>query len=177
VEEICVTRLTALAQLLDRFSATIGKYISWLALAMVLIQFLLVLARYVFGIGFIALQESVIYSFALLFMVGAADTLRRDGHVRIDILYEKLGEKGRAAINFLGSLFLLIPVCLVILILSWPYVSGSWQIMEGSREGTGLPFLFLLKSLLLVFPITMILQGIATILRSMSVLLRWEDMA
>jgi|TARA_R110002124_G_scaffold55599_4_gene157294 TRAP-type mannitol/chloroaromatic compound transport system permease small subunit len=177
VEEICVTRLTALAQLLDRFSATIGKYISWLALAMVLIQFLLVLARYVFGIGLIALQESVIYSFALLFMVGAADTLRRDGHVRIDILYEKLGEKGRAAINFLGSLFLLIPVCLVILILSWPYVSGSWQIMEGSREGTGLPFLFLLKSLLLVFPITMILQGIATILRSMSVLLRWEDMA
>ncbi len=177
MEEICVTRLTALAQLLDRFSATIGKYISWLALAMVLIQFLLVLARYVFGIGLIALQESVIYSFALLFMVGAADTLRRDGHVRIDILYEKLGEKGRAAINFLGSLFLLIPVCLVILILSWPYVSGSWQIMEGSREGTGLPFLFLLKSLLLVFPITMILQGIATILRSMSVLLRWEDMA
>ncbi|WP_339632109.1 TRAP transporter small permease subunit [uncultured Sneathiella sp.] len=172
-----MTRLTALAQLLDRFSATIGKYISWLALAMVLIQFLLVLARYVFGIGLIALQESVIYSFALLFMVGAADTLRRDGHVRIDILYEKLGEKGRAAINFLGSLFLLIPVCLVILILSWPYVSGSWQIMEGSREGTGLPFLFLLKSLLLVFPITMILQGIATILRSMSVLLRWEDMA
>tara|TARA_R110000787_G_scaffold1497_12_gene6441 strand:+ start:73171 stop:73689 length:519 start_codon:yes stop_codon:yes gene_type:complete len=169
-----VTRLTALAQLLDRFSAAMGKYISWLALLMVLVQFLLVLARYVFGIGIIALQESIIYSFALLFMVGAADTLRRDGHVRIDIFYEKLGERGRAAINLLGSLFLLIPVCLVILILSWPYVSGSWQIMEGSREGAGLPFLFLLKSLLLVFPVTMILQAIAIILRSMTVFLRRE---
>ncbi|MEX1036153.1 MAG: TRAP transporter small permease subunit [Sneathiella sp.] len=169
-----MTHLTALAQLLDRLSATVGKYVSWLALAMVLVQFLLVLARYVFGIGIIALQESVIYSFALLFMAGAADTLRRDGHVRIDILYEKLSEKGQAAINLLGSLFLLIPVCLVILILSWPYVAGSWQIMEGSRESAGLPILFLLKSLLLVFPIAMILQGLATILRAIDVFRRRE---
>lgn len=162
MEEICVTRLTSLAGLLDSLSATVGKYISWLALFMVLTQFFLVLARYVFGIGLIAVQESVIYSFALLFMLGAADTLRRDGHVRIDILYGKLGEKGKAFINLLGNLFVLIPVCLVILIISWPYVAGSWTIMEGSRESSGLPVLFLLKSLLLAFPVLMILQGIAS---------------
>ncbi len=74
LEEICVTRLTLLAELLDSLSATIGKYVSWLALFMVLAQFALVLSRYVFGVGFIALQESIIYSFALLLMLGAADT-------------------------------------------------------------------------------------------------------
>ncbi|MDF2366511.1 TRAP transporter small permease subunit [Sneathiella sp.] len=166
MEEICVTRLTSLAGLLEQLSAAIGKYVSWLALFMVLVQFFLVLARYVFGVGLIALQESVIYSFALLFMLGAADTLRRDGHVRIDILYGKLEKRGKAVIDLLGSLFLLIPVCLVILIISWPYVAGSWTIMEGSRESSGLPVLFLLKSLLLVFPVLMILQGIASACRA-----------
>lgn len=169
-----MTRLTRLAGILDSLSATIGKYVSWLALFMVLAQFTLVLARYVFGIGLIALQESVIYSFALLFMLGAADTLRRGGHVRIDIFYGKLGEKGRAVIDLLGSLFLLIPVCLVILIISWAYVAGSWTIMEGSRESSGLPVLFLLKSLLLVFPVLMILQGIATACRATAQVLARE---
>lgn len=162
-----MTRLASLAHALDRLSAALGKYVSWLALFMVLAEFTLVLARYVFGIGWIALQESVIYSFALLFMLGAADTLRRDGHVRIDILYGKLGDNGKALINLLGSLFLLIPVSLVILIISWPYVAGSWEIAEGSRESSGLPVLFLLKSLLLAFPVLMSLQGLAIALRAL----------
>ncbi|WP_202526226.1 TRAP transporter small permease subunit [Sneathiella litorea] len=163
-----MTRLTSLAGLLDTLSAAIGKYVSWLAVFMVLAQFGLVLARYVFGIGLVALQESIIYSFALLFMLGAADTLRRGGHVRIDILYGKLPVKGKAVIDLLGTLFLLIPVCLVILIISWPYVAGSWIILEGSRESSGLPVLYLMKSLLLVFPVLLILQGLAVACRALA---------
>ena len=167
VERKSVPSLLTLAHHLDRFSAHTGRYVCWLALFMVLAQFALVIARYVYGIGLIAVQESVIYSFAALFMLGAADTLRRDGHVRIDILYDRLTERGQAAVDLLGNLFLLIPVCLVILLLSWAYVAGSWTIWEGSRESTGLPFLFLLKSLLLVFPVLMILQGIANALKAL----------
>jgi len=165
-----LNHLIALARLLDSISAAVGKYACWLALVMVLIQFALVLARYVFGVGAAAMQESVVYSFAFLFMMGAADTLRRGGHVRIDIFYDKLSGKGKATIDLLGSLFLLIPVCLVILVISWPYVAGSWMIAEGSRESSGIPFLFLLKSLLLVFPIAMILQGLSTIIKSVILL-------
>ncbi|MBO0334389.1 TRAP transporter small permease subunit [Sneathiella sp. CAU 1612] len=170
-----MTRLTSFAGLLDSLSAVIGKYLSWLALFMVLVQFSLVLARYVFGVGPVALQESVIYSFSLLFMLGAADTLRRGGHVRIDFLYGNLGQTGKAAIDLVGTLFLLFPVCLVILFLSWNYVAGSWTIVEGSRESSGLPFLFLLKSLLLVFPVLMILQGLAIACRAITEILSREE--
>ena len=162
-----MTRLEFLSRVLDRFSSLIGKCVSWLALVMVLVQFALVLARYVFGLGSVALQETVIYSFAFLFLLGAADTLRRGGHVRIDIFYAKASDRLKAVIDLCGSLFLLIPVCLVIFILSWPYVAGSWQILEGSRESSGLPFLFALKSVLLLFCVMMILQGLSTILRSL----------
>ncbi len=86
--------------------------------------------------------------------------------MRFDNLNGKFGEAGKAIIDLAGSLLLLIPVCLVILIISWPYVAGSWTIMEGSRESSGLPILFLLKSLLLAFPVLLILQGVATACRS-----------
>ncbi|MCF8466724.1 MAG: TRAP transporter small permease subunit [Sneathiella sp.] len=162
-----MTRLEFLSRGLDRFSSMIGKCVSWLALVMVLVQFALVLARYVFGIGSVALQETVIYSFALLFLLGSADTLRRGGHVRIDIFYARAGDRLKAAIDLCGSLFLLTPVCLAVFILSWPYVAGSWEILEGSRESSGLPLLFALKSVLLLFCVMMILQGLSTILRSL----------
>ncbi len=158
--------LISLSRSIDCFSAVIGKYVSWLALFMVLAQFAMVIARYVYGLGLIALQESVIYSFALLFMLGAAETLRRDGHVRIDIIYDRLSPRRRAWIDLAGHLFVLIPVCIAILLLSFAYVAGSWSILEGSRESTGLPFLFLLKSLLIVFPVLMILQSLSNAIKA-----------
>ncbi|WP_373085748.1 TRAP transporter small permease subunit [Sneathiella sp.] len=163
-------RLASFSATLDHISASVGKYVCWLSLLMVLLQFMLVVARYVFGIGAIAMQETIIYCFGLLFLLGAADTLRRGGHVRVDIFYARGSAKIKAVIDLLGTLFFLIPVCVGIFLLSWSYVAGSWHILEGSRESTGLPFLYLLKSMLLLFCVMMTLQGISTIFRSLVIL-------
>ncbi len=133
---------------------------------MVLLQFVIVVGRYVFGLGSIPLQESIIYSHAFLFLLGAAYTLLRDGHVRVDIFYARAGHRLRAIIDLVGSLFLLIPVCLGILLLSWSYVAGSWAISESSWESSGLPFLYGLKTVILVFCGMMILQGVSIALKS-----------
>ncbi|MEH6547620.1 MAG: TRAP transporter small permease subunit [Sneathiella sp.] len=171
-----LNNLASIAKSLDAISKFVGRYVSWLALFMVLAQFSIVLGRYVFGLGSIALQETVIYSHGLLFLLGAAYTFQIGGHVRVDIFYAKAGPKQRAIIDLLGSLFLLIPVSIIILLVSWTYVSGSWQILEGSVESSGLPYVYLLKSMLLVFCGMMILQGISTILHAILVLREEEIM-
>ncbi|USG60125.1 TRAP transporter small permease subunit [Sneathiella marina] len=165
-----LNNLAPIARSLDTFSKIVGQYVSWLAVFMVLVQFSIVLGRYVFGLGSIAAQETVIYSHGLLFMLGAAYTLQKGGHVRVDIFYAKAGPKRQATIDLLGSLFLLIPVSIIILLASWKYISGSWQIMEGSVENSGLPYVYLLKSVIIVFCGMMILQGVSTILHAILVL-------
>lgn len=171
-----MNKLASIALSLDAFSEFVGRYVSWLALFMVLAQFSIVLGRYVFGIGSVAFQETIIYSHGLLFMLGAAYTLQKGGHVRVDIFYAKATPKLRSLIDLLGSLFLLIPVSIIILLASWQYISGSWQIMEGSFEISGLPYVYLLKSVILVFCGMMILQGISTILHAILVLRDQETM-
>lgn len=156
-----------LARLLDAVSDLTGRTIAWLTAAMVLVTFLVVVLRYVFDWGSIAMQESITYLHALVFMLGAAYTLRHDGHVRVDIFYRKFGARGRALVNLLGSLLLLLPVCVYIAAESWPYVVSSWDVHEGSREAGGLPGVYLLKTLLVVMPVLLILQGLADALRAL----------
>ena len=155
---------------LEAISDWIGRGTAWLTLAMVLVTFLVVLLRYAFDLGWIAMQESVTYLHGLVFMLGAAYTLRHDGHVRVDIFYRKLGVRGRCWVDLLGTLVLLIPTCLFIAWMSWDYVSVSWQVREGSREAGGLPGVFLLKTLLLVMPLLLLMQGLAGALRNLLLL-------
>ena len=150
----------------------VGRSIAWLTLAMVVITFLVVVFRYAFSIGWIAMQESVTYLHALVFMLGAAYTLKQNGHVRVDIFYEKISRRKRAWIDLLGTLLLLLPFCLFIIIYSWNYVSLSWSLLEGSREAGGLPALFLLKSTIPVMAFLVMLQGISQALRCILILLR-----
>jgi TRAP-type mannitol/chloroaromatic compound transport system permease small subunit len=137
---------------------------------MVLVTFAVVVLRYAFNTGWIAMQESITYLHATVFMLGAAYTFKHDGHVRVDIFYQKFGDKGRAWVNLVGTILLLYPLMIFILWVSWDYVAESWKVMEGSREAGGLPGVFLLKSLLLLMPVAMMMQGLATILRSLDVL-------
>ena len=162
--------MNTLARLLDALSDLTGRAIAWLTAGMVLTTFLVVVLRYGFDWGSIALQESVTYLHAVVFMLGAAYTLRHDGHVRVDIFYRKLGPRGQAVVNLLGSLLLLLPVSLYILIESWPYVMSSWDVLEGSREAGGLPGVYLLKTLLLLMPALLVLQGLADGLRALLLL-------
>ena len=134
---------------------------------MVLVTFFIVVMRYVFNEGSIALQESVVYMHALVFMLGAAYTLQKNEHVRVDIFYRKMSPRIKALINILGILILLLPVCGFIFWSSWEYVLDAWELKEGSREAGGLPWLYLLKSSILIMSALLILQGIAELLKNL----------
>jgi TRAP-type mannitol/chloroaromatic compound transport system permease small subunit len=151
---------------IDRLTQLTGVSIAWLLVAMVLIQTLVVILRYGFDIGSIALQESVSYIHASCFMLGAAYTLKIDGHVRVDIFYRNFGPRGQALVNLLGSLLLLLPVCGFIFWTSLEYVQQAWSMKEQSSDTGGLPIVYLLKTLIPLLAISLILQGIAEIARN-----------
>lgn len=151
---------------LENLSEWTGRAIAWLTLVMVLVTFLVVVLRYGFNLGWIGLQESITYLHATVFMLGAAYTLRHEGHVRVDIFYQRLQPRGQAWVDLLGTLLLLWPMCLFIAIGSWDYVAVSWERLETSNEPGGLPFVYLLKSLLILMPALLMLQGLARILQS-----------
>ena len=162
--------LSSFIKLVDRFTEGTGKLIAWFTLLMVMISFVIVVLRYGFNVGWIAMQESVLYFHGMVFMLGAAYTLKADGHVRVDIFYQKFSRKQQALVNLLGTLFLLLPVCIAIFMLSFDYVMTSWTIMEKSAEAGGLPFVYLNKTLLLLLTITLSLQGLAEICRNILIL-------
>lgn len=138
---------------------------------MVLITFAIVLLRYVFDIGSVAMQELVTYLHALIFMLGAAYTLKHDEHVRVDIIYQRSNIKTRAWIDVLGTIFLLLPVAGFMLYSSYEYVMDSWKILEGSRNSGGIPAVYLLKTTLLIMPFLLILQGITLLLNNLLIAL------
>ena len=164
--------LTSLADRIDRLTTGIGRTVAWLVLVVVLLQFALVVARYLFGLGSIWASEAVIYGHATLFMLAAAWTLRAGGHVRVDVFYAEATPRTRAKIDLVGALLLLLPFALVLVWLSLPYAGRSWAILERSQESSGLPLVFLLKTLIPLFAVLMALQGMAQAIRAIQALAR-----
>lgn len=150
----------------ERVNVVLGRTVMWLALAMVLVQFSTVVMRYVFGIGSLMLYESIVYMHGILFTTAAAHTLANDGHVRVDIFYGSASPRRQALINLIGVLVFLLPVCGLAVWLGWPYVMRSWAVLEGSRETSGIPGIFVLKTFILVFGVTLFAQGVVLALRS-----------
>lgn len=151
---------------LNNINELTGRLTAWLTLLIVIVTFLVVILRYGFDFGSIALQESISYFHAFVFMLGAAYTLKHDSHVRVDIFYRKMSKSKKAWVDLLGTLLLLFPVCLFILIASWDYVFTSWVLLEESGEAGGLAYVYILKTALLIMPVLLMLQGTALILRS-----------
>lgn len=162
--------LPSLLDRLDRLSEWLGRSLSWLVLLMMLIQFLIVVLRYVFSINSIPMQESVMYLHATVFMLAAGYTLRHDGHVRVDIFYRAMTAKRKALVDLLGTLLLLAPVMLFVILVSLGYVGKSWRILEGSPDSGGIPGVFLLKTLIPLFAGLMLLQGLVEAWRNVLVL-------
>ena len=163
-------RLAAFAAAIDRLTAAVGRAVTWCLIAMVLVQVTVVLMRYVLGLGSIWLAEAIVYAHATLFMAAAAWTLQRGGHVRVDIFYADASPRTRAIVDLVGALLLLLPFCGVLAWVSLPYVARSWSILERSREASGLPLVFLLKTLIPAFALLMALQGVAQAIRAFNVL-------
>ena len=162
--------LSKITDYINHFTTAVGRITSWLCLLLVVLVITVVVSRYMLGIGSIAIQESVTYVHALIFMLGLAFTLQQGGHVRVDIFYRNYSPRRQAMVNLVGAVVFLIPCCLLLLVGSWDYVMASWAIRESSSETGGIAAVYLLKTLMIIMPITLGLQGIAEILNSIVVL-------
>jgi TRAP-type mannitol/chloroaromatic compound transport system permease small subunit len=164
------TRMVAFADRIDRFNGAVGRAAAWAALFIIMVQFVVVFLRYAFSIGSIWLSESIIYGHATLFMLAAAWTLREGGHVRVDVFYSEASERTKAMVDLAGALLLLLPFMLVLAAFAVPYVARAWAVLERSRESSGLPLVFLLKTLIPAFALMMALQGVSQAIRATTVL-------
>lgn len=163
--------ITALSARLDAYSETTGKMLAWLLPLLMLNTCAVVFLRYGLEIGSTFMQELSTYLHATIFMLGAGYTLKRDGHVRVDIFYRQFSARGQAWVNALGTLVFLFPLCGYVLVISWDFVSHAWMIRESSGEPGGIPAVFLLKTLIPVMAINLALQGLAEFCRALRVLL------
>ncbi|HEY9040080.1 MAG TPA: TRAP transporter small permease subunit [Roseovarius sp.] len=157
-----------IATAIDSINTATAHVVRWLALFMVLIQFVVVLGRYVFGVNSIAAQESILYLHATLFMLGAGYTLLVDKHVRVDVFFAKFSTATRRRIDIFGHVFLLLPSMAALLYWSWPSVRNSWKILEGPISVGGIEAVFLLKTLIPLFCILVMLQSISLLIRLFS---------
>ena len=145
-----------------------GKSVSWLLLFMVLITFFIVVMRYGMNLGWIWLQELVVYLHSAVFLLAIAWAFQADEHVRVDIFYRDKSPRHQAWVNLLGTTVFVIPFSLFLLWVSWDYVTAAWSVMEGSREAGGLDFVYVLKALVLVMPVLVLIQCLDTIPRCIS---------
>lgn len=164
--------LDRLVHRLEVVSEVSGRAIAWLAVALVLLVSYNVGMRYLFHSGrSVAPQELEWHLFALLFLFAAAYTFKYDEHVRVDILYQRLSAHGRAWVDFIGGVVVLLPFCLLIISSSWPFVSNAFVMGEGSPDPGGLAYRYLLKAAIPGGFALLALQAIASILRNLRVLL------
>ncbi len=144
---------------LEKIIRLTGRATLMLIYAMALIQFTVVILRYVFGLNFIAMQESVTYLHGAVFLLAAGYALLTNDHVRVDIFYSQMPERRRAMIDLAGTYLFLFPFCLVLLWSAGPYVGNSWDALEGSAEQSGIQAIFLLKSLIPIYGVLLLAAG------------------
>ena len=165
-----MSALEIFVRLVDSLNEYIGRFVSWFTLATVIICFVVVVLRYAFGIGILWLQELYIWSHAIVFMAGAGYTMLHGGHVRVDIFYDRLSIRKKAWTNIFGTIVFLLPWLMVVAYFGLSFFGASWRIGESSPQGGGMPALYVLKALILVFCFLVGLQGLAMIGRSILIL-------
>ena len=159
-----------IARRLEVLAIWSGRLLPWLMVPLIALTFGIVVLRYGFDFGSIAVQEGVTYLHALIMMLCMGYTLSKNEHVRVDILYHNMSRRQRAWVDFLGGLLFLMPTSLTILIVSWNYAAQSWVLLEGSPESGGLPLVFILKTLIPLMALLVLAQGIADVLRNYTVI-------
>ena len=162
--------LRKISLLIDNLNEKIGVATAWLTTVLVLVVCYDVFTRYILNKSSIAVQELEWHLFAVIFLLGAAYTLKHDRHVRVDVLYSKFSPKTRAWINLLGSLVFLIPFAILIIIASKNFVGSSFMINETSANPGGLPARFVLKACIPIAFFLLLLQGISLALKSILVI-------
>lgn len=151
---------------IDTVNIWVGRFVAWTTALVVLVVFVDVVMRYLFRTSFVFTQELEWHIFAFIFLIGAGYTLLKDGHVRVDIFYQKLGPKAQAWVNLIGVLLFLIPGCMMIILTSLNFVEASYVVMEGSPDPGGIPFRWVLKACIPVGFILILIQGFSLGLKS-----------
>ena len=146
---------------IDAINQRVGRLVAWVSLGLVLVIFVDVTMRYMFNTSFVFTQELEWHLFAFIFLIGAGFTLLHDGHVRVDIFYQRLGFRGKAWVNFVGVLLFLIPGCIMVITTSWKFTMNSFAILEGSPDPGGIPLRFIIKGCIPVGFFLLLLQGIS----------------
>ena len=158
--------IKAITRLIDKMNEWVGSGVAWVTLGLVLVVFIDVVMRYLLNRSFVFTQELEWHLFGFIFLIGAGYTLLHDGHVRVDIIYQRLGIKGRAWINLLGVILFLIPGCIMVITTSWQFAANSFAMMEGSPDPGGIPFRFIIKGCIPVGFTLLLLQGFSLGLHS-----------
>jgi len=145
---------------------SLGKFTSLMIPTMTLLMIVIIVARYFFGIGLTGLQELVMYIHALVFLGCAGYVHYKDEHVRVDIFYRESSSKYKKNVNFVFSLFFLLPLCFVIGYFSIELINMAWKIKEVSTEAGGLGYVYIQKTLIILFPITLLLTIIYQLIKN-----------
>jgi TRAP-type mannitol/chloroaromatic compound transport system permease small subunit len=156
---------------IDQVMEGFGELLKWILPVVVALAAAVALLRYGLAIGYPWLSESFVWLNGALVFLGAAAVYAREGHVRVDLVYRWLGPRGRAWANLLGILFFLWPMMAVIAVKAWPALVRSWNLLEASPSIDGLPFLYLMKTAVVAFCVLMAIQGVATLLRSLHIII------
>ncbi len=158
--------LKRVARLLNQINEAVGKSVSWLTTALVLIICIDVFLRYLFGKTSVWIGELQWHLFALIFLLGAGYAFKHDRHVRVDVFYAKFSERDKALVNFWGTLLFLIPWCILIIIFSFEYALEAFRVREGSPDPGGLPARYVIKFSITLGVGLLLLQGIALLIES-----------
>jgi len=161
----------------DRVNGFIGRAVSWFVPLLALITVYDVLMRYIFRATSIKFMDAETNLYILNFMLAAGWTLLNDGHVRVDLLYARLGQKKKAWINVFGSFGFCIPFCVLVIWTAWPFVLDSWHVMEGSPDPGGLPGVYLIKTAIPVTFFLVAMQAISQAIKNLFVIMGKEEKA
>jgi TRAP-type mannitol/chloroaromatic compound transport system permease small subunit len=153
--------------LLEKIIKKIGDTCSWLSFMLVILISLDVFLRYVFNFSSASLYELEWHMFAMIFLIGSSLTLQRDEHVRVDVFYNKFSDRGKEIINLIGNLIFLLPFCIIIFYTSIPFVEDSFRILESSPDPGGLPFRFIIKSIIPISFLLLVTQGLLNIFKNL----------
>ena len=172
-----VGRLGQLAARLDAFTAWVGRVVSYLGVATVLICFATVYFRYALGIGYVWLQESYIWTHCAAIMFGSSYAILQGGFVRVDMFYNRMSARAKAWVDLIGTIAFLSPFLLMMAFSGWSFFLSSWKMNERSAYESGLPAVYLLKGTILFFALLVGLQALAIALRSMVTLFGHRPLA
>lgn len=167
--------LKTIVNFIDGFNDLVGRGVSWVTSGLVAVVFVDVAMRYLFNTSFVFTQELEWHLFAFIFLMGAGYTLLYDGHVRVDIIYQRLSTKARAWVNFICCFVFLFPGCFLVIYTSLDFVANSFAVMEGSPDPGGIPFRFILKACIPAGFILFALQGVSLMLKSLFVITGQAD--